>query len=223
MLPEVGSTIVPPGAELPLTLGCLDHREADAILVRATRVEELELREQRRLARRRRTGRAARSGSSRRGRGGSGSARLTAEDYAAAVVSGTDPYLPARRSAFGRMAQPLPARHDRAMHERSDAEHRPLCTIELIADGHAARCPGDECAFWDRGCVLSRIELELEHRPEVAQLLLDLRGELEAGRTIELEGHDRPSRTSSTTRRGSTRRSDGGSRVRRRDAGRPRH
>jgi hypothetical protein len=73
------------------------------------------------------------------------------------------------------------------MHGRSERHHRPLCTIEMIAQGHAARCPGDECAFWDRGCVLSRIETELGSRPEVAQLLLDLRGELESGRTVELE------------------------------------
>jgi len=68
-----------------------------------------------------------------------------------------------------------------------DESHRPLCTIELIAEGHASRCTGAECAFWDRGCVLSRAELELEGRPEVARLLLDLRGALEAGRTIELD------------------------------------
>jgi hypothetical protein len=73
------------------------------------------------------------------------------------------------------------------MHERSDRTHRPLCTIEMIAQGHAARCPGEECAFWERGCVLSRIELELEGRPDVARLLLDLRGELESGRTVELD------------------------------------
>jgi hypothetical protein len=65
--------------------------------------------------------------------------------------------------------------------------HKPLCTIELIAEGHADRCPGHECAFWDRGCVLTRVESELSGRPEVAQLLLDLRRELEAGRTIEVE------------------------------------
>ena len=69
------------------------------------------------------------------------------------------------------------------MHEGAE-EHRPLCTIELIAQGHAERCPGEECAFWDHGCVLTRIETELEHRPEVAQLLLDLRGKLERGSTI---------------------------------------
>jgi hypothetical protein len=73
------------------------------------------------------------------------------------------------------------------MHRTSETEHRPLCTIELIAEGHAARCPGVECAFWDRGCVLSRVEMELDGRPELARLLLDLRGGLEAGRTVELE------------------------------------
>jgi hypothetical protein len=75
--------------------------------------------------------------------------------------------------------------HDDVMHD--ETAHRPLCTLELIAAGHASRCPGGACVFWDRGCVLSRVELELEHRPEVAQLLLDLRGELAAGRTVELE------------------------------------
>jgi hypothetical protein len=67
------------------------------------------------------------------------------------------------------------------------SEHRQLCTIELIAEGHAERCPGESCAFWERGCVLTRIEIELDGRPEVAQLLLDLRRELESGRTIEIE------------------------------------
>jgi len=73
------------------------------------------------------------------------------------------------------------------MHDRAADEHRPLCTIELIADGHADRCPGQECAFWDRGCALSRIEMELGARPELARLLLDLRNALEAGRAVELD------------------------------------
>jgi hypothetical protein len=63
----------------------------------------------------------------------------------------------------------------------------PLCTIEMIAQGHAARCPGAGCAFWEDGCVLARVELELDSRPEVAQLLLDLRGRLEEGHTVELD------------------------------------
>ncbi len=72
------------------------------------------------------------------------------------------------------------------MHDRSATEHHRLCTVELIAEGHASRCPGDACAFWDRGCVLTRVEVELDGRPEVAQLLVELRRDLEAGRAIEI-------------------------------------
>jgi hypothetical protein len=67
------------------------------------------------------------------------------------------------------------------------AEHRRLCTIELVAEGHADRCPGESCAFWEHGCALARVEHALDARPDVAQLLLDLRRELEAGRELELE------------------------------------
>ncbi|MBM2822943.1 MAG: hypothetical protein HW413_1689 [Thermoleophilia bacterium] len=75
---------------------------------------------------------------------------------------------------------------------RPTEDHRQLCTIELIAEGHANRCPGEECAFWDRGCALARVETELGGRPEVAQILLDLRRELEAGRSVEIvDAHSR--------------------------------
>ena len=73
------------------------------------------------------------------------------------------------------------------MPAESAGEHHRLCTIEMIAEGHAARCPGDGCAFWDRGCMLARVEVELDGRPQVARLLLELRGRLEEGRTVELE------------------------------------
>ena len=66
-------------------------------------------------------------------------------------------------------------------------EHRRLCTIELVAEGYAERCPGEECPFWQRGCILARVEAELDARSDVARLLLDLRRELEAGRAVELE------------------------------------
>ena len=62
--------------------------------------------------------------------------------------------------------------------------HRPLCTLELIAEGHADRCTGEACTFWENGCMLSRVESDLNGRPEVAALLLELRRELEAGRTV---------------------------------------
>ena len=71
---------------------------------------------------------------------------------------------------------------------KPETEHRQLCTIELIAEGHAERCPGDVCPFWEQGCTLARIEYELDDRPEVARILLDLRRELEAGREVEV--HD---------------------------------
>jgi hypothetical protein len=67
------------------------------------------------------------------------------------------------------------------------ASHRQLCTIELVAEGHADRCPGEECVFWDSGCVLTRIECELEGRPDVARLLVELRSELAAGKKIETD------------------------------------
>ena len=71
-------------------------------------------------------------------------------------------------------------------------EHRPLCTLELVAEGHAERCPGEACEFWERGCVLARVEAELDERPDVAHLLLDLRRELESGKVVELaEAHRR--------------------------------
>jgi hypothetical protein len=66
-------------------------------------------------------------------------------------------------------------------------EHRQLCTIALIAEGHAERCPGEECAFWERGCALARVEGELDGRPDVAKLLLDLRREIESGRSVQVE------------------------------------
>ena len=62
----------------------------------------------------------------------------------------------------------------------------PLCTIELIAEGHAERCPGEGCAFWSNGCVLARVEAELDGRPDVAELLLGLRREIESGRQVKV-------------------------------------
>lgn len=67
-----------------------------------------------------------------------------------------------------------------------DATHHPLCTLELIADGHAERCPGEACAFWSEGCVLARVEHHLDGRPDVARELLRLRDELDQGREVSL-------------------------------------
>jgi hypothetical protein len=62
-----------------------------------------------------------------------------------------------------------------------------LCTIELIADGHAERCLGESCAFWQDGCVLEAVEADLQSSPRVAALLLDLRREIEAGESVPVE------------------------------------
>jgi hypothetical protein len=48
------------------------------------------------------------------------------------------------------------------------------------------RCPGESCGFWEKGCTLARVEAELDGRPEVATLLLELRREIEAGRRVAL-------------------------------------
>lgn len=63
-------------------------------------------------------------------------------------------------------------------------EHRPLCTIALVAEGHAERCPGETCAFWAEGCVLERVEADLQGHPDVAALLLNLRRTVEAGEPV---------------------------------------
>ena len=68
------------------------------------------------------------------------------------------------------------------MHADRDDHHR-LCTIELIAGVEASRCPDGRCAFWERGCILERVESELEERPDVARLLLEVRLALESGAT----------------------------------------
>jgi hypothetical protein len=65
-----------------------------------------------------------------------------------------------------------------------EREHLPLCTVELIAEGHADRCPGEDCAFWEQDCVLTRVQADLDARPAVARLLLELRRELEDGRAV---------------------------------------
>ncbi len=62
-----------------------------------------------------------------------------------------------------------------------------LCTIELIAEGHAERCPGQGCAFWHDGCVLEAVEVELQAAPGVAELLLSLRREIEEGARIPVD------------------------------------
>ena len=70
---------------------------------------------------------------------------------------------------------------------QAEPSHRPLCMIELIARDRAQRCPGEACAYWEKGCVLGEIEADLDGRPDVAELLLRVRGELEDAQRQDLE------------------------------------
>ena len=67
------------------------------------------------------------------------------------------------------------------------AQHRPLCTIELIAEGVVDRCPEAECPFWDDACVLDKVAHELSERRDVAAFLLGLRRKLEHPELAELD------------------------------------
>ena len=46
MLPDVGSTIVPPGSQQAVALGGVDHGDRDPVLHAAARVDELDLGEE---------------------------------------------------------------------------------------------------------------------------------------------------------------------------------
>jgi hypothetical protein len=81
------------------------------------------------------------------------------------------------------------ARRQARDHPRMTAAARDLlCRLELIA-GHAERCPGEPCPFWEPGgaalaggCVLDRVGFEIDRRPEVASLLLEMRHRIEHAR-----------------------------------------
>jgi hypothetical protein len=56
--------------------------------------------------------------------------------------------------------------------------------------GEREPCPGELCPFWEGGsCALRHVELQA--RPELAEFLLELRGELESARAREAAGTDR--------------------------------
>jgi hypothetical protein len=54
------------------------------------------------------------------------------------------------------------------------------CTLRAAAAAGVETCPGSECAFWDRGCVVEQVRFPLG--PEVSRYLLRLRLTLEAAR-----------------------------------------
>ena len=60
------------------------------------------------------------------------------------------------------------------------------CALHAAA-GRVEFCPGDACVFWEPGgavveggCVLERLDLDFLRRPDLADLLLDVRRRLEA-------------------------------------------
>lgn len=81
--------------------------------------------------------------------------------------------------------------HDRPMADSTDPR---LCRLHREL-GRVETCPGPACPFWDRGapfgggCALE--ELDLAGRPEVAEWLLRIRGQLETAETREEEDQTR--------------------------------
>ncbi len=52
------------------------------------------------------------------------------------------------------------------------------CRLQLAVGRHET-CPGDACPFWQGGvCAVAGLRADVEPRPELAELLLDLRGRL---------------------------------------------
>ena len=63
------------------------------------------------------------------------------------------------------------------------------CSLRA-AVGERELCPGSACAFWEgggsiieAGCAIERLGVPVDHQPELARLLLDLRQMLEAARS----------------------------------------
>ena len=59
-----------------------------------------------------------------------------------------------------------------------------MCTLELVVEGERVICPGSDCPFWDRSCVLDEVSPDLVARPEFASTFLRLRRELEQAVSI---------------------------------------
>jgi hypothetical protein len=75
------------------------------------------------------------------------------------------------------------------------ALEEPIRCKLLSAVGRVEACPGPRCAFWDRDVLLggrcALEELDLSERPDLASLLLRIRGQLESAETREDEDEAR--------------------------------
>ena len=174
----------PARLEPPVGLGRLDHREPDPILVRATRVEELELRQQRRARLASRSSAAARSACCRSARGRSGTTGGIRDSVTVPAPLGDE--ARAEASCVDRRSDGLgvfpkatigdrrPMAHRQPSAYRRDVTMQPaapstgkLCTIELIAGGSRRAVPRRRRApFW-LGGVRARAGRgrELDDRP----------------------------------------------------------
>jgi hypothetical protein len=70
---------------------------------------------------------------------------------------------------------------------------RRLCRLQYAA-GRIEDCPGAGCPFWEEGgaalpggCVLERLGLDLEGRPELVEALIKIRSRLGTASTREDE------------------------------------
>ena len=69
-------------------------------------------------------------------------------------------------------------------------DERKVCHLQLTL-GNVEACPGGACPFWElggialpAGCELERLGIDLD-RSDLAEYLLELRGQLEAARDRE--------------------------------------
>ena len=126
MLPDVGSTIVPPGLQQPVALGRVDHRDRDAVLDAAAGIRRLELGDERAAhafgaaAR----GAGARAACARRGRGSNRPRR------SAAARRPCGRRYPADEAHSRAAARPRRKMHDGAaprVLDRAERASRPRC------------------------------------------------------------------------------------------------
>jgi hypothetical protein len=57
------------------------------------------------------------------------------------------------------------------------------CKLHLAAQDHAEACTHERCAFWDSGCLIERLGVDLA-TPDLASYLLEARERLERERDL---------------------------------------
>ena len=69
-----------------------------------------------------------------------------------------------------------------------------FCSLRLVAEKKAERCPQERCAFWEPGgavvrgaCVIERFGVDMR-RVDVAAYLLEVRDRLDEARALTMKG-----------------------------------